>query len=371
MTDRRIVNLARTLVHYSIKVKKGQFVVVRGYPYSPEAMPLFREIYREVLHVGGHPRNYLQRDPDLAYVMFSEASDEQLTYMDPAAELLAEEMDCRITVLAANNTRYLSTIDPSREGLWRRAQSDFVKRLLERTAAGEFRWNATLFPTNAYAQDAEMSLEEFEDFVYSTTYADTEDPIAKWEEIHNQQQRLVDWLAGKKKLQVRGPNVELDLSIEGRPFENCDGTKNMPDGEIFTSPVEDSVNGWVRFTYPAIREGREVEGVELTFEQGRIVKASAKKNEAFLLGMLDVDAGARYLGEFSIATNKRIDRFIKNILFDEKIGGTIHMAVGYGFPETLSQNKSSIHWDMICDMRDGGQITVDGELVYDSGEFKI
>jgi aminopeptidase len=216
-----------------------------------------------------------------------------------------------------------------------------------------------------------MSLEEFEDYVYSTTYADSEDAIAAWLKVHDEQQRLVDWLAGKKHVEVRGPEVELTLSIEGRTFVNSDGKRNMPSGEIFTSPVEESVNGWVRYTYPAVLRGREVEGIELHFEDGKVVKASAKKNEGYLLKMLDTDPGARYLGEFAVGTNKKINRFIKNILFDEKIGGTIHTAVGYGFPEAGTKNKSAIHWDMICDMRDGGQIFVDGELFYESGEFKI
>jgi aminopeptidase len=216
-----------------------------------------------------------------------------------------------------------------------------------------------------------MSLSEFEEYVYSTTFADTDDPVAKWQKIHDSQQTIVDWFVGKKHVEVKGPDVDLNLSIEGRTFENCDGESNMPDGEIFTGPVEESANGWVRFNYPAVLSGREVEGIELHFEEGKVVKASAKKNEEFLLKMLDTDPGARYLGEFAIGTNERINRFIKNILFDEKIGGTIHMALGAGYPETGSKNESAIHWDMICDMRDGAQITVDGELIYESGEFKI
>jgi aminopeptidase len=195
--------------------------------------------------------------------------------------------------------------------------------------------------------------------------------VARWQAIHKMQQKLVDWLKGKKTLEVNGPNVELKLSIEGRTFINSDGTHNMPSGEIFTGPVEDSVEGWVHFTYPAVTQGREVEGIELTFEKGRVVKATAEKNEEFLLSQLDADEGARTLGEFAIGTNHGIDRFVKNILFDEKIGGTIHMAVGAGYPETGSQNESAIHWDMICDMRDGGEITADGELFYHAGEFTI
>jgi aminopeptidase len=216
-----------------------------------------------------------------------------------------------------------------------------------------------------------MSLEEFADYVYGTTYADTEDPIAAWQSVHDEQQRLVDWLQGRKQVQVKGPNVDLELSIQGRDFINSDGRANMPSGEIFTSPVEESVSGWVRFSYPAIRESRQVEGIELHFVDGRVEKATAEKNEAFLHSMLDTDRGARYVGEFAIGTNKRINRFIKNMLFDEKIGGTIHMALGYGFSEVGGKNESAIHWDMLCDMREGGQIFVDGELFYESGEFKV
>jgi aminopeptidase len=163
----------------------------------------------------------------------------------------------------------------------------------------------------------------------------------------------------------------MTVSIHERTFINSDGRRNMPSGEIFTGPVESSVNGWVRFTYPAIFAGREVDGVELRFENGKVVDASAQKNEDFLLKTLDIDDGARYLGEFAIGTNNGIDRFTKSILYDEKIGGTIHMALGMGYPETGSQNKSSIHWDMICDMRDGGQIWVDDELFYEGGKFAV
>jgi len=242
---------------------------------------------------------------------------------------------------------------------------------MRRSAAGELRWVGTLFPTNAYAQEADMSLSEFQDFVYGACHVDKADPSAEWRKVSLEQQRLVDWLKGKDQLRVQGPSVDLTLSIAGRTFINSDGKRNMPSGEIFTGPVEDSVNGWVRFSYPAIVAGREISGVELVFEEGKVVRASAEKNEEFLLSALESDEGARYLGEFAIGTNYGIDRFTKNILYDEKIGGTIHMALGSGYPETGSKNKSSIHWDMICDMRNGGKIFADGELIYDTGDFRI
>jgi aminopeptidase len=242
---------------------------------------------------------------------------------------------------------------------------------MNRSATGDLRWVLTQFPCSAYAQEADMSLEEFEDFVYHATFADQDDPVAHWLEIRDTQQRLVDWLKGKNRVEVRGPNIDLKLSIKGRTFINSAGKRNMPSGEIYTGPVENSVNGWVRFTYPAVREGREVEGVEFKFEDGRVVEAKAKKNAAYLQSQLDSDKGARYLGEFAVGTNYGIQRFTKNILFDEKIAGTIHLAVGAGYPDTGSKNRSAVHWDFICDMREDAEIEVDGELFYKNGDFVI
>ena len=216
-----------------------------------------------------------------------------------------------------------------------------------------------------------MSLRDYENFVYAATYADQPDPVKCWNDIYDNQQKWVDWLKGKQQVQVRGPNIDLTLSIAGRTWINSDGKRNMPSGEIFTGPVEDSVNGWVRFTYPAIRDGREVEGVELEFKAGKVVTARAEKNQSYLLSQLDSDAGARFLGEFAIGTNYQIQRFTKSILYDEKIGGTLHIAVGAGYPETGSQNHSSIHWDFICDMRRESEIWVDGSLFYQNGQFTV
>jgi aminopeptidase len=270
-----------------------------------------------------------------------------------------------------DNTRTLSGVDPARQQIARTAGQELMQTFMQRSAAGEFRWVGTMYPTNAQAQEADMSLADFEDFVYSACFVDKEEPVAEWQKMSAMQQQLVDWLVGKKDVKVQGPNVDMTLSIAERTFINSDGQKNMPSGEIFTGPVEESVNGWVRFTYPAIFSGREVEGIELRFEDGKVVEASAKKNEAFLISVLDTDPGARYLGEWAVGTNNGIQRFTKSILYDEKIGGTIHMAVGNGYPETGSKNKSVVHWDMICDMRDGGKIWVDDELFYDSGKFTV
>jgi aminopeptidase len=216
-----------------------------------------------------------------------------------------------------------------------------------------------------------MSLEEYEDFVFSSTLADTEDPIALWGELGRKQQALVDWLAGRKAVQVRGNHVDLSFSIAGRTFMNCDGHVNMPDGEICTTPLEDSANGWLESTYPAVNYGIDVGRVAFRFENGVIVRADPEKNQAHLDKLLATDEGARRLGEFGIGTNSAIKLFTKNMLFDEKMAGTIHVAAGAGIPETGAAHDSAIHWDFLCDMAEGGRITVDGELFYDSGRFLI
>ncbi len=367
MADPRVKRLANLLVNYSVKVKPGEKVIIRG---SVEAMPLVIETYRSVIQAGGHPFVVLDHEM-FDEILLKEGNDAQLNYISDPLKLVVETYDCLIGLRGAANTRSLSGVDPQRQQMARLAQAEVMQTYMKRSAAGELRWVGTLYPTNAHAQEADMSLTEFEDFVYAACHADKEDPMAEWQKLSAMQQKLVDWLVGKDKVIVKGPNVDLTLSIAERTFINSDGKANMPSGEIFTGPVEDSVNGWIRYTYPAIYSGREVEGIELRFEDGRVVDATAKKNEEFLVSVLDSDPGSRYLGEFAVGTNNGINRFTKSILYDEKIGGTIHTAVGNGYPETGSKNKSSVHWDMICDMRDGGQIWVDDELFYDSGKFMI
>jgi aminopeptidase len=374
MTDRRLANLARVMVEYSTEIKPGDHVAIYT---QPVAMPLVEQVYRQILAAGGYPyvqlgglSSRVETEP-LEYLLLTEGSDDQIQHVNRFDKIIREEFESFIAIYSQTNTRSLSNVDPGKQRLRAQAYMDVTRVYQQRSATRDLRWSLTLYPTESYAQDAEMSLEEFSDYVFQTTFADSDDPVAEWLKVRREQQKLVDWLKGKKQLEVKGPNVDLRLSIEGRDFINSDGTRNMPSGEVYTSPVEESAEGWVRFSYPAIRQAREVEGIELKFEAGKVVQATAAKNEAFLNDMLDTDRGARYLGEFAIGTNKRIDRFIKNILFDEKIGGTIHMAVGFGFPEVGGKNESAIHWDMICDMRAGGQILADGELFYEAGEFKI
>lgn len=367
MSDPRIVKLADLLVSYCIQVQPDEQIMIEG---SSASLPLIKETYRAVLQAGGHP-TLVWSEPFVEELLLREGVEEQLRHISSPKKQMFEQFDGRIFVWDSVNTRHLSGVDTTKQKIYNTAKQLFRQTVFERTAAGEFRWVGTMFPTNAFAQDADMSLDEFEDFVYGACHVDKDDPAAEWRKLSAMQQKLVDYLADKKQVKVKGPNAELTLSIDGRTFANSDGRRNMPSGEIFTGPVEDSVNGWVRYTYPAIHNGREVEGIELRFEDGKVVEASAKKNEAYLLSVLDTDPGARYLGEFAIGTNDGIKQFTRSILFDEKIGGTMHMAVGASYPETGGKNQSAVHWDMICDMRDGGQIFVDGELFYDSGKFTI
>jgi aminopeptidase len=367
MTDPRIKKLADVLVNYSVAVQPGDKVEVRG---DLLAAPLLREVYAGVLQAGGHPLVEIFL-PGGDKLLYRYASDEQLQYISEPERLIFNTYDASITVMGEENTKSLSNVDPAKVALRSQGRAELMQTFMRRSAAKEYRWVGTLFPTNAYAQDAEMSLSEYEDFVYGACMPDLDDPVGYWRRFSAWQQKIVDWFKGKEHVYVIGPETDLRLSIAGRTFVNADGKNNMPSGEVFTGPVEDSVQGHIYFSYPAIHMGREVAGVRLWFEDGKVVRASAAKNEDFLLKTLDTDARSRYLGEFAIGTNRGITRFTRQILFDEKIGGSIHLAVGAGYPETGSQNVSSIHWDMIADMRDGGEIWVDDELLYKDGEFVI
>jgi len=365
--DPRITRLADIVVNYSVEVQPGDWVVLSG---EITSIPLIDEIARLTLEAGGHP-SLILTDDGLEETLLRNAGEEQLQRVSPITRLVYEEADVYVRIFSASNTRARSGIDPQKQASRTRANRALTRLMLERSAAGSLRWNIAPFPCQAYAQEADMGLLEYEDFVFGATFADHEDPVAHWQALHVRQERLIEYLKGKDRVQVRGPNVDLALSVKDRTFINSDGKYNMPDGEIYTGPVEDSVNGWVRFSYPALREGVEVEGVEFQFIEGKVTRASARKNDAYLQSQLDSDSGARYLGEFAIGTNYGIRQFTKNILFDEKIGGTIHMAVGAGYPETGSLNRSAVHWDFICSVQEDSEILVDGELFYRNGEFLI
>ena len=367
MADARIDALARVLVDYSANVQPDQLVWING---STAATPLLLALYRHVLDRGAHPL-LLSQPAEAESIFYRHAGDAQLSYVSPVHKAIIEEIDAQINVLSQTNTKALGNVDPSRQAKRAGAMSEIQSRFLERAASGEFNWTLTLFPTAAYAQDAEMSLDEYEDFVFGAGLLHEDDPIQAWKQLSDHQQRLVDWLSDKSDVHLTGPGTDLRLSIRDRVWINADGQRNFPDGEIFTAPIEDSVEGHIRYSFPAVYQGREVEGVYLEFKGGRVVDATAEKNEAFLHQMLEADEGARRVGEFAIGTNPGIQRFSKNILFDEKIGGTVHLALGKGYPDTGSRNDSAIHWDMICDLREGGTIAVDGTTFAQDGQILI
>lgn len=367
MRDPRTDKLADLLVDYSVEVQPEERVLIQG---ELGAEPLLAAVYRKCLAKGAYPFVALYTADWLESILRN-AKPEQFSGLYDEFRRMYATYDKRIRILGDLNTRELSQFAPDRVAALYEVFGKALKTVLDRTAAGEMQWVASLFPTLAYAQDANMSLSEYENFVYDACMPDADDPIGYWRQVHARQEKVIAWLKGKKEVHVTAPGTDLTLSIAGRPFINCACKANVPDGEVFTSPVENSANGVVHFSYPTLYEGFEVTNVRLQFKDGKVVKASADKNEAFLNSKLDTDAGARFLGEFAIGTNEKIDRFTGQILFDEKIGGSFHMAMGHGYPESLTENDSAIHWDMICDLRKGGKISVDGELFYQDGKFVV
>jgi aminopeptidase len=367
MNEQSYKKLAQILVDHSTSVKAGDRVAIET---TTNAESLVREIYELVLQRGGHPHVLLNL-PDQEKIFFKYANDDQLTYTPAFQKLVTDHFEAYIRVRAEIDPRALNGVSPIKQSLRQKGMAPVRNSMLQRGASKSLRWALTQIPTEGYAQEAGMSMAEYTDFVFSACHADdnTTDPVAHWEKIYKQQTRMIDRVQGHEVVKLLGPNVDLTLSIKGRKFNNSYGLHNMPDGEIYTGPVEDSVNGWVKFTYPATYQGQVVEGVELMFEDGRVIDAKAEVGETFLRAMIESDEGAHFLGEFAIGTNYEINRFTRNILFDEKLGGTFHLALGAGYPETGSRNTSTIHWDMICDMRKEAEIQVDGSVIYREGQF--
>jgi aminopeptidase len=363
MGDSRISKMAKVLVHYSLEIKPEQKFMITAGALAEE---LTLAIYEEALKAGGYP-DVIQPLYETWELLYSLASEKQLDHVSPIDELIIDTYDASLTINTLPNRRLLSGVNPERIARNNKAYAPLAKTSIDRGARGEFRECYTLFPNNAFAQDAEMSLRDFTDFFLGACMLDEADPVACWRKEGENQHRLCSWLKGHERVVFKGSDIDLTLSIRDRVFEECNGKLNFPDGEIFTGPVEDSAKGWVHFRYPAICLLREIADVELWLENGKVVKEKAAKNEEFLTATLNTDPGARYLGEWGIGTNYGIRHFTKSILIDEKIGGTIHFAVGASYPQTGGKNESGIHWDMICDMSDS-EITVDGELFYKNGK---
>ncbi|TMM11537.1 MAG: aminopeptidase [Actinobacteria bacterium] len=367
MRDQRAEALAQILVRYSAAVKEGDVCVIQS---TTTAEPLIQAVYEEVLRAGGLP--IMQLATEGAMPAFYElASDAQLDWLPPTSLWVAENSDVRIAIMADANSRELSQADPKKQARAQKARRPLMETMMKRSATGEHRWALTLFPTHAYASEAGMSLSAYEDFYYAACLATDEDPVGAWQRQSDEVKRLTEWMEGKDEVHVKAPGTDIKLGVGGRTFIPCFGQHNMPDGEFFTGPVEDSVEGEVSFSFPATYGGREVSGVRFRFERGRVVDATAERGEEFLIEMLDTDDGARRLGELGIGTNYGISTGTKEILLDEKIGGTVHMAVGASYPESGGVNQSAVHWDFVCDLRQGGSIEVDGVEIQRDGRFSI
>lgn len=367
MIDTYAAKMAEILTSYSSPVQAGDYVVIMG---SVEAEPLMDALTVAVLERGGHPYPITQL-PNTMELILRHASDEQLLFNDPTAEFWVNQMDAIFRIASPVNTKATSDIDPQRMATFTKGRAKWLETYRRRRERGEFRWTVCLWPTVGLAQEAEMGLQAYRQFVFEACGLMHNDPIAYWQEFRERQMRYVEWMQGKENMTLRGPGIDLTMSVKDRIWLSAHGTVNFPDGEIFTGPIEDTVNGSVAFSYPTVYDGRRVEGARLTFKDGKVVEASAQKGEDFLYSKLDADEGARFLGEIAIGTNNQIQRFTGNTLFDEKIGGTIHMALGQSYAESGAKNQSVVHWDMVHSMRDGGEIIVDGTVIYRSGEFLI
>ena len=369
IVDVRVRRWAETLTHFCLDVQPGDIVSINS---TPLAEPLVEQVYRNVLRAGGHPLPMITL-PSLSNALLEEGSDDQITWRSPVAGTLGREVDKRLNIAASPNPLALANITPQRQALANNPPQIGQKPKLESGTkpSKQARWCGTLWPTAGYAQLAGMSLGDFEEFVFAACFLNDADPAARWRELGTQQQRYVDWLRDKHRIHVVGEDVDLSLSIEGRTFINSDGKRNFPSGEFFTGPVEDSVEGHIRFDIPSARDGRIVRDVRLQFQGGRVVEASAGEGESYFQTMLNLDEGARRLGEFAFGNNFGITRGIINTLYDEKIGGTIHMALGESYPETGGLNHSAIHWDFIRDLRKGGEVYVDDILFLKDGVFVV
>jgi aminopeptidase len=363
--DPRLTTLADLLCRYSLEVGEGDTVLIDG---PALAQPLFVEVVRKVTELGAHPmvRPRLER---AQAAFLAEASDEQLRTVTELDRIEIETPTRALSVWGQRNNRYASGIDPDRQAIRSAATRGLFERFFEREAAGEVRWCGTAFPCDASAQEAGMSLTEWENFVYSAGHLEDPDPIAFWQAQSERQDRIAGRLGQVRQLRIVGEDTDLRLDVSGRRWMNADGRQNFPDGEVFTSPVEGATEGHIAFSLDAPYNGNDVAGVRLWFEGGRVVREEATKGGRFLTQMLDMDQGARYLGEAAFGMNEEIRQGTRDTLFDEKIGGTCHVALGMGFPECGGSNSSGLHWDMVCDLRSGGEVYADGEVIYRDGQF--
>ena len=366
MSDPRLARLGELIVGYSLGLQAGKVFRIDT---PAVGVPLAVELYRAGLRAGALPYANVELE-QLAEILVREGSEEQLDFVPPAAIGEVELIDAIATIWAEGNTRALTGAQPERHQRLIAATRALTNRRWERISAGELSWSGVLCPTAAHAQDAEMSVVDYESFVFRACHVEEEDDaVAHWQSTSADLAARAERLGRVRELRIVGPDTDLRVIVEGRAWEAADGHHNMPDGEVYTSPVETETEGEIRFSFPALFQGREVDDIRLRFENGVVVSAEAARGEEFLEAVLGLDDGARRLGEVAFGMNYEIDRFTKNILFDEKIGGTMHVALGSAFKELGGMNDSALHWDLVCDLRAEGEVYADGELVWRAGRF--
>jgi aminopeptidase len=350
---------AALICEWCLEVQPGQQVLVES---TALAEPAIRALHRELLVRDAWP--LLRVEPSWQAADFYRfARDAHLDAFAAASLAEAESIDARVRIDAPANTLALAGVDP---GLIARAARSRVPLREARLAR---RWCGTLWPTPALAQQAAMSEEDYAAFVARALFVDRPDPVAAWRELSERQARLVERLSEAREIRIEADGTDLRLHVDGRTWINSDGRRNMPSGEVFTGPLERSAQGSIRFTVPSSPRGVLVEDVTLTFVDGEAVEARAQRGEDYLRAALRTDPGARFLGELGIGTNPGIDRATGSILLDEKIAGTVHLALGRSYPETGGTNESAVHWDLICDLRQGGRLSADGEVVAEDGRL--
>jgi len=358
MIDEKITKLAQTIVDYSVNVKKGERVIISA---SPKATSLVKEIYRLVLKKGGHPSVKMGVE-GLSYIYYKNASTDQLKKFPEVFNYEVKKSQVYIGIGAPVNTREFSNVDPKKLAIRSKVTNSITDYIVN--GKPDIRRVTMDYPSNALAQDAEMSLDEYENFLFDACLLD-------WPKLSKQYERIKKYMNKSKTFRVVAPGTDLRMEIYPKSFVKDDGKENMPGGEVFGAPVKKSVNGYISFTYPAVRDGVEVTGIKCEFKNGKCIKATATKNQDFLNKMLDTDAGSRYIGEIGIGMNPKITKFTKNLLFDEKIGGTVHFAFGMAYKECGAPNKSALHWDIVVDLRKGGKIIVDDKVVQKNGKWLI
>src|SRR3989344_729162 len=356
--DQRIQEVAKILVDYSIGVKKGEYIIVEG---GIEAIPLIKEIYRLIIKRGAFPKVNLGF-PGQSYIYYKNASNEQLKKFPDIAFYEIKRAQGYIGIHSARNTMELTNTDPKKIALRQRV-TDSISHYIVNTRK-KIRRCSTLFPSEAFAQEANMSLEEYEDFVFGAMLQD-------WKKLKIQMDRVKRVLDKAEKIRIVGEDTNIEIGVKNRPFIVDAGEENFPGGEIFNAPLEYETEGRIHFTYPAIRAGREVEDIVVEFKKGKVVKDTARKNEKFLNAMLDTDKGSRYLGELGIGFNPKVNRFTKDLLFDEKQNATIHLAFGMAYTECKGTNKLAYTWTMVRDLKKNGKIIADNKVVQRNGKWLV